>query len=95
MLEIAHAVSLSFAPLPLPRSLSAASERGHARRRSRPDPSAIVAAASRAVRSQAAQGLTVQAHPDRVDARLVLASANVLQGRHAEALEQPINDSPG
>ena len=30
----------------------------------------------------------VQAHPDRVDARLVLASANVLQGKYVEALAQ-------
>jgi tetratricopeptide (TPR) repeat protein len=29
----------------------------------------------------------VQDHPDRLDARLLLASANVLQGRYAEALE--------
>jgi len=29
----------------------------------------------------------VQAHPSRLDARLLLASANVLQGRYAEALE--------
>lgn len=37
--------------------------------------------------SQAAWTL-VQAHPDRLDARLVLASANVLQGKYAEALAQ-------
>jgi tetratricopeptide (TPR) repeat protein len=56
------------------------------------DPSAAIAAARATLEAgepvaaaQAAWTL-VQAHPDRADARLVLASANVLQGDYAAAL---------
>ena len=57
------------------------------------DPSPAVASARAQLEAgqydAAAQAawVLVQEHPGRLDARLVLSSANVLQGRHVEALE--------
>ncbi|MDP6946393.1 MAG: tetratricopeptide repeat protein [Myxococcota bacterium] len=59
-----------------------------------PDPALAIAAARATLEAGDVQGaaqaawVLVEAHPDRLDARLVLASAQVLQGRHDEALAQ-------